>query len=61
MSSKLIGSESKHFAELVIDAVQLVKSSNYLGEFYYPIKSINILKAHGQGSIQSELVKGYAI
>jgi T-complex protein 1 subunit alpha len=27
----------------------------------YPVKAINILKATGQSSLQSQLIKGYAL
>jgi T-complex protein 1 subunit alpha len=45
MSSKIIGSDSDFFANMVVDAMT----------------SVNILKAHGQSATQSVLVKGYAL
>ena len=62
MNSKLIGSDSVLFSKLVVDAVTSVKVTNKLtGVSRYPIKSINVLKSHGQSSHQSEFVQGYVI
>ncbi|KAL0719121.1 hypothetical protein Bca4012_068445 [Brassica carinata] len=61
MSSKLISGDSDFFANLVVDAVLSVKMTNQRGEIKYPIKGINILKAHGQSARDSYLLNGYAL
>lgn len=50
MSSKLISADMKFFAKLVVDAINSIKVETPLG-VRYPIKAINILKAHGQSSV----------
>jgi len=60
MSSKIINADPKFFANLVVDAIKTIRQDSILGP-KYPIKSINILKAHGQSSTESQLIKGYAL
>ena len=62
MSSKIIGNEEDFFSEMVVNAVTSVKYvSASTGETRYPVRSINILKAHGQSALESRLIDGYAL
>ena len=61
MSSKLLNAESNFFAEMVVSAMENVKTINHLGQAKYPVKAVHILKTHGMSSKDSTLVDGYAI
>ncbi|CAH8528523.1 unnamed protein product [Dicrocoelium dendriticum] len=60
MSSKLINLDAEMFAEMVVDAVSSIGVSGPKG-MTYPVKSINVLKAHGKSMSESVLIKGYAL
>ena len=60
MSSKLINADYTFFAELVVNAIKAIENKTIFGS-KYNIKNINILKAHGQSSTESQLINGYAI
>lgn len=54
-------SDSDFFANLAVDAMMAVKTINPRGEIKYPVKAVNILKAHGKSATESIYVKGYAL
>lgn len=46
---------------MAVDAMLAVKTINARGEIKYPVKAVNVLKAHGKSATESVFVKGYAI
>lgn len=49
------------FGNMAVDAMLAVKTINPRGEVKYPVKAVNVLKAHGKSALESQLVKGYAL
>jgi T-complex protein 1 subunit alpha len=62
MSSKIVGADSDFFSKIAVEAVLAVVSTDEItGKKRYPVKSISMLKAHGQGARESRLLDGYAL
>ena len=56
MASKVIGSDDDFFAQLAVDAMMAVKTVNGRGETKYPVKAVNVLKAHGKSARDSMFI-----
>jgi len=62
LSSKLIGAESDLFSKIVVEAIQNVKYIDINdGLTKYPVKAVNIIKAHGKSILESQLINGYCL
>lgn len=54
-------SDDDFFAQLAVDAMLAVKTINGRGETKYPVKAVNVLKAHGKSARESLFINGYAL
>ena len=54
-------SDDDIFATMAVDAMLAVKTINLRGDIKYPVKAVNVLKAHGRSARESLFIQGYAL
>ena len=54
-------SDDDLFAPMAVDAMLAVKTINMRGDIKYPVKAVNVLKAHGRSARESLFIQGYAL
>ncbi len=54
-------SDAEYFSKMAVEAVQAIRVNDGKGGFKYPVKAINVLKAHGKSARESVFVSGYAV
>ena len=59
-SDRYVFRDADFFAKMCVDAANLVKF-NEKDKIIVPIKSVNVLKAHGRSTHESILISGYAL
>lgn len=59
--SRGVSSDDDLFAPMAVDAMLAVKTINMRGDIKYPVKAVNVLKAHGRSARESLYVQGYAL
>lgn len=57
----MTGRDDDLFAPMAVDAMMAVMTVNPRGEKKYPVKAVNVLKAHGKSARESYMIKGYAL
>lgn len=58
---RMLFSDDDFFAPMAVDAMLAVATMNPQGQKKYPVKAVNVLKAHGKSARESFMVKGYAL
>lgn len=54
-------SDDDLFSPMAVDAMLAVRTINSRGDIKYPVKAVNVLKAHGRSARESLFLKGYAL